>query len=70
MAKSEPKKILTEEEMRIKIEEAIRFFNSGKKDLLALYNFNSSLLSIYNKACEPGQEEVCILNWVANFPDN
>lgn len=70
MSKSEPKKILSEQEMNIKAEEAIRFYKSGKKDVSALYNLVHSLLTIHNEACRPGREMAWITEFCASFPDN
>ena len=70
MSKSEPKKILSEEEMRAKVEEAIRFYKTGKKDVSALYDFVYSILMIHNEACRPGQEMAWITEFCASFPDN
>lgn len=70
MSKSEPKKILSEEEMKTKVEEAIRFYKTGKKDVGALYDFTHSILMIHNEACRPGREMAWITEFCASFPDN
>ena len=70
MPKQEPKKQLPEEEMRIKVEEAIRFYKTSKMDVSALYALMSSLNCIHNEACCPGQEMAWMTVFCASYPDH
>jgi hypothetical protein len=70
MSEKIKKVLLTDEERRIKVEEAIRFFQSSKKTEQDLYNLISNLTAIYNDSVPGGREMDFILSWVASFPDN
>lgn len=70
MAKAEPKKPLSAEEMRIKAEETIRFYKNGRRYVNDLYSFVDSLIKIHNEACRSGDEMTWMTTFQASYPDH
>ena len=70
MSEKSPKVPLTDEERRIKVEEAIRYFQSSKKTEEDLYNLIDNLKDLYNRSVPAAREIEIMLSWVASFPDN
>lgn len=70
MSKAEPKKILSEAEMKAKVEEAISVYKKSDGSVKNLYLLINVLNDIHNEACLAGREMAWTLSWVANFPDN